>query len=78
MTPMIDSNLEGDHPVWRMLFETPQCAVRAGCEDDKEYAITNAGTNVYDRQVRIRRTSHIRISIAMWPADKHGRRRQGE
>jgi hypothetical protein len=50
---MIDRNLEGDHPVWRTLFDMPQRAAYAGYEDDKEYAIvTNDGSDVYDRQMR--------------------------
>jgi hypothetical protein len=59
MTPMIGSILGAI-----MLSDAVQCIwrtpVHRALYDDKECVITNTGTDAYDRQLRIRRTSHIR------------------
>jgi len=52
MTLMIDSTLEAIIVYGAFVRYSMPDSNPPGCEDDKEYAITNAGTDMYDRQMR--------------------------
>jgi hypothetical protein len=57
-----------DHIVWRIC-----CSPAHRIVEDKEYEITNDGTDVHDRRRRIRRTVQIRLSIRRVVSGKAGR-----
>jgi len=64
---MIDRNLEAI--ILYGAFDGNRPAHRA--VKDKEQEMTNAGTDVYDRRTRIRRTTHFRLSS--WAVRRAGK-----